>query len=124
MEVGMIDDRTMDLFGEPPRRSSGSPKARKSDPLTSHTAALFLNIDKVEAEVCWAISMYPNGCIYDEVIALLPNRRVHSIQPRFAPLRRKRKIIALGKRVSSRTGRKQTVYIICKENNDNHSTGK
>jgi hypothetical protein len=124
MEVGMMDDRTMDLFGDPPRKSSGEPKARRSDPLTSHTAALFLNIDKVEAEVCWAISMYPNGCIYDEVIALLPHRRVHSIQPRFAPLRRKRKIIVLGQRVSSRTGRKQTVYIISKESNDNNSTSK
>src|SRR5512137_1448779 len=111
MEVGMIDDRTMDLFDEPPRKgSSSNPKARRSDPLTSHTAALFLNIDKVESEVCWAIGMYPNGCIYDEVIALLQNRRVHSIQPRFAPLRRKLKIIAIGKRVSTRTRRKQTVY--------------
>ena len=120
----MMDDRTMDLFGEPPRKSSGEPKARRSDPLTSHTAALFLNIAKVESEVCWAIGMYPNGCIYDEVIALLPNRRVHSIQPRFAPLRRKRQIIAIGKRVSTRTGRKQTVYVINKENNDDNSTSK
>jgi len=115
MEVGMIDDRTMDLFGEPPRKSSGEPKARRSDPLTSHTAALFLNIAKVESEVCWAIGMYPNGCIYDEVIALLPNRRVHSIQPRFAPLRRKKQILAIGKRISTRTGRKQTVYVLNKE---------
>jgi hypothetical protein len=124
MEAWMIDDRTMDLFDEPPRKSSGEPKARKSDPLTSHTAALFLNIEKVESEVCWAIGQFPNGCIYDEVIALLPNRRVHSIQPRFAPLRRKRQILAIGKRTSTRTGRKQTVYVLNKEENDNHSTSK
>ncbi len=121
----MIDDRTMDLFDEPPRKKvSSEPKARKSDPLTSHTAAMFLNIAKVESEVCWAIGMYPNGCIYDEVVALLPNRRVHSIQPRFAPLRRKRQIIAIGKQVSTRTGRKQTVYVINKENNDDNCTSQ
>ena len=118
----MIDDRTIDMFDEPPRKSASSmPKARRTDPLTSHTAAMFLNIEKVESEVYWAISQFPNGCIYDDVIALLPNRRVHSIQPRFAPLRRKQKIIAIGKRTSTKTGRKQTVYVVNQEKNDDYS---
>jgi len=110
----MTDNRTMDLFDEPPRKRLKEPKSRNTDPLTSHTAAMYLDIGKVEEEVYWAISHFPSGCIYDQVVEMLPHRRVHSIQPRFAPMRRNGIILAIGKRVSSRTGRKQTIYIINK----------
>lgn len=108
----MTDDRTMDLFGEPPRKNDSQPRARRTDPLTSYSATKYLNVSVLEEEVCWAISQFPKGCIYDDVIAMLPNRRVHSIQPRFAPLRRRRRILAIGLKVSTKTGRKQTVYVI------------
>lgn len=109
------DNSTPDMFSEPPRKAISTPKARSTDPLTSHTAAMYLDVGKVEDEVCWAIAQFPAGCIYDQVVDMLPHRRVHSIQPRFAPLRRRHRIIAIGLRVSTRTGRKQTVYVVNKE---------
>jgi len=96
-----------DLFPEP-----HDPKSRSTDPSTSHAAAVYLNIGKVEQEVMWAISKYPDGAIYDEVVALLPHRRVHSIQPRFAPLRRSGQIVKIGGRRSKLSGRNQSVYIL------------
>jgi len=95
------------LFPEP-----HDPKSRSTDPSTSHAAAVYLNVGKVEEEVMWAISKYPDGAIYDEVVALLPHRRVHSIQPRFAPLRRSKQIVKIGERRSKLSGRNQSVYIL------------
>jgi len=95
------------LFPEP-----HDPKSRSTDPSTSHSAAVYLNVGKVEEEVMWAISKYPEGAIYDEVVALLPHRRVHSIQPRFAPLRRSGQIVKIGERRSKLSGRNQSVYIL------------
>jgi len=95
------------LFPEP-----HDPKSRSTDPSTSHSAAVYLNVGKVEEEVMWAISKYPDGAIYDEVVALLPHRRVHSIQPRFAPLRRSGQIVKIGERRSKLSGRNQSVYIL------------
>jgi hypothetical protein len=95
------------LFPEP-----HDPKSRSNDPSTSHSAAVYLNVGKVEEEVMWAISKYPEGAIYDEVVALLPHRRVHSIQPRFAPLRRSGQIVKIGERRSKLSGRLQSVYIL------------
>lgn len=99
------------LFPEP-----HDPKSRSSDPSTSHSAAVYLNVGKVEEEVMWAISKYPEGAIYDEVVALLPHRRVHSIQPRFAPLRRSGQIVKIGERRSKLSGRLQSVYILGEQN--------
>ena len=96
-----------DLFPEP-----HDPKSRSTDPNTSHSAAVYLNIGHVESEVMWAISKYPDGAIYDEVVAHLPHRRVHSIQPRFAPLRRSGQIVKIGERRSKLSGRNQSVYIL------------
>ena len=99
------------LFPEP-----HDPKSRSNDPSTSHSAAVYLNVGKVEEEVMWAISKYPEGAIYDEVVALLPHRRVHSIQPRFAPLRRSGQIVKIGERRSKLSGRLQSVYILGEQN--------
>ena len=95
------------LFPEP-----HDPKSRSTDPATSPSAAVYLNVGKVEEEVMWAISKYPDGAIYDEVVARLPHRRVHSIQPRFAPLRRSGQIVKIGERRSKLSGRNQSVYIL------------
>jgi hypothetical protein len=105
MEGNMTDQ--FSLFPEP-----HDPKSRSTDPSTSHAAAVYLNIGKVEQEVMWAISKHPDGAIYDEVVALLPHRRVHSIQPRFAPLRRSGQIVKIGERRSKLSGRNQSVYIL------------
>jgi hypothetical protein len=105
MEGNMSDQ--FSLFPEP-----HDPKSRSTDPSTSHAAAVYLNIGKVEEEVMWAISMHPDGAIYDEVVILLPHRRVHSIQPRFAPLRRSGQIVKIGERRSKLSGRNQSVYIL------------
>jgi hypothetical protein len=105
MEGDMTDQ--FSLFPEP-----HDPKSRSTDPSTSHSAAVYLNVGKVEEEVMWAISKYPDGAIYDEVVALLPHRRVHSIQPRFAPLRRSGQIVKIGERRSKLSGRNQSVYIL------------
>ena len=95
------------LFPEP-----HDPKSRGTDPSTSRSAAVLLNIGKVEQEVMWAISKFSEGAIYDDVVALLPHRRVHSIQPRFAPLRRSGQIVKIGERRSKLSGRNQSVYIL------------
>jgi hypothetical protein len=85
------------------------PLSRKTDPRTSSLATRFLDVGKIEAEVIWAISHFPHGCIYDDVVRLLPRRRVHSIQPRFAPLIRKKLIVATGEKRLGISGRYQRV---------------
>jgi hypothetical protein len=112
------DMSQLDMFSEPPkpRKQYGStPLARNTDPETSRQAYKYLDTNKIEKEVCWAIAQFPEGCIYDDVVALLPHRRVHSIQPRFAPLLRKRFIVLTGESRFGRAGRKQRVFKINKE---------
>lgn len=113
------DPHTMDMFNEPPRRPmrvlGSKPMSRNSDPETSKTAHKYLDTNKVEQEVCWAIAHFPDGCIYDDVVRLLPHRRVHSIQPRFAPLLRKGFIVATGEFRVGKAGRRQRVVKLNKE---------
>ena len=116
------DPYTMDMFNEPPRRPKrvikaygSKPLDRGTDPSTSRTAHKYLDIGKVEREVCWAIGHFPQGCIYDDVVNLLPHRRVHSIQPRFAPLLRKGFIVATGEYRKGRAGRYQRVVKLNEE---------
>jgi hypothetical protein len=111
----MKDTHTMDMFSEPPKKpqttwfQASKPLARNTDPTTSDTAAKYLDTNKVEQEVCWAVGHFPDGCIYDDVVRLLPHRRVHSIQPRFAPLLRKGILVATGEFRVGIAGRRQRV---------------
>jgi hypothetical protein len=116
------DPYTMDMFNEPPKRPKrvirnygSKPLERGTDPSTSRTAHKYLDTNKVEQEVCWAIGHFPQGCIYDDVVNLLPHRRVHSIQPRFAPLLRKGFIVATGEFRKGRAGRYQRVVKLNEE---------
>ena len=113
------DIYTEDMFDDQPKPSSSRALSRRNDPETSVTATKYTNINKLEAEVVWAIAHFMDGCIYDDVIKLLPHRRVHSIQPRFAPLLRKRIIINTGEKRVGLSGRKQRVVKInLKDRND------
>jgi hypothetical protein len=107
------DSNTGDLFPKPQKPQKlwlGSrPLYRNSDPSTSFVATQYTNVGRLEQEVLWAVSHYPDGCIYDDVIALLPNRRVHSIQPRFAPLIRKGLLRVLKEKRMGKSGRLQRV---------------
>ena len=119
-EYAMVnDDFTIDMFEalDLPKWSASKPLSRNTDPSTSSTATKYLDVGRLEAQVVWAISHFPNGCIYDDVVRLLPEIRVHSIQPRFAPLLRKRLIIATGEKRMGISGRDQRVVKI-KEQND------
>jgi hypothetical protein len=115
------DPYTMDMFNEPPKRPrqmkllGSKPLERNTDPETSRTAHKYLDTGKVEQEVCWAIGHFPDGCIYDDVVDLLPHRRVHSIQPRFAPLLRKGFIVATGEYRMGKSRRYQRVVKLNKE---------
>ena len=107
------DSNTGDLFPEPRRPQKlllgSEPLSRNSDPSTSATATKYTDVNRLEEEVLWAVSHHPDGCIYDDVIALLPNRRVHSIQPRFAPLIRKGLLRVLQEKRMGKSGRLQRV---------------
>lgn len=99
------DKSTSDMFGS-------APLHRRSDPETSKTATKFTDTSKLEGDVLWAISQFPQGCIYDDVVELLPHIRVHSIQPRFAPLIRKNLITVLPEKRAGKSGRLQRVVQI------------
>lgn len=116
----MNDPYTRDLFDDDspkPKRfvkTYGSrPLARNTDPSTSFTAFQHLDVGRLEQEVCWAIGQFPQGCIYDDVARLLPNRRQHSLRPRFAPLLRRGLIVATGEfRVGSKQRRQRVVKLV------------
>jgi hypothetical protein len=112
--VNKNDVFTRDMFGGKPRKQIpvNMGKSRKNDPSTSVNATKDVNIGLIESEVLWAISHFPDGCIYDDVVALLPHRRVHSIQPRFAPLLRKRLIFRNGDTRTGASGRQQRVMFL------------
>ena len=115
----MNDPYTKDMFGEPskrPRQMFGSrPLERSTDPETSGTAHKYLDTGRLEQDVCWAIGHFPDGCIYDDVVDLLPQHRVHSIQPRFAPLLRKGFIVATGGFRKGKSGRYQRIVKLNQE---------
>lgn len=110
------DKATQDLFGVHQTSEKlllgSEPLSRNTDPETSRSATKYTDVGKLEAEVLWAVSHFPDGCIYDQVIALLPHIRVHSIQPRFAPLIRKNMLKVLPEKRIGKSGRLQRVIQI------------
>jgi len=82
---------------------------RNTDPDTSYEAADSIDTTVLERIVYDTIKKFPNGCINDEVLALLPGFTHQTISPRYAPLLRKGWIIDTGDRRKARSGRSQRV---------------
>lgn len=83
--------------------------ARTDDPDTSHDAAYKLDATALEALVFDVIRGFPDGCIGDQVVQMMPDYRVDTISPRYAALLRKGYIIDTGERRPGRSGRSQRV---------------
>ena len=83
--------------------------ARTDDPDTSHDAAYTLDATALEALVFDVIRGFPDGCISDQVVQMMPDYRVDTISPRYAALLRKGYIIDTGERRPGRSGRSQRV---------------
>ena len=82
---------------------------RNTDPDTSHAAAESFTPAEMEALVLNAISKFPDGCIADDIEAMFPHIRSHSITPRFAPLLRSGCIVDTGERRMAKSKRGQRV---------------
>lgn len=83
--------------------------ARRTDPETSHEAAEAIDTTELEHIVYDTIKMFPNGCIGDDVVKMLPQFGIQTISPRYAPLLRKGWIVDTGERRKARSGRSQRV---------------
>lgn len=60
--------------------------ARTTDPQTSHAAAKSIATSRLEKVILQACKMARRGLTQDELCALLPDLRMNSLTPRFAPL--------------------------------------
>lgn len=97
--------------------------ARNTDPDTSHEAAESIDTTELERIVYDVIKMFPNGCIGDDVVRMLPQYGVQTVSPRYAPLIRKGWVIDTGERRKARSGRSQRVMIAAtKENYESRQT--
>lgn len=83
--------------------------ARHTDPETSHEAADSIDTTELERIVYETIKMFPNGCIGDDVVKMLPQFGSQTISPRYAPLIRKGWVIDTGEKRKARSGRSQRV---------------
>jgi hypothetical protein len=96
-----------ELFPSMPSPSPGL--ARNSDPSTSHEAAQSIDTTELEHVVYEVIKMFPNGCIGDDVVRMLPQYGIQTISPRYAPLIRKGWVLDTGEKRKARSGRSQRV---------------
>lgn len=94
--------------------------ARNTDPDTSHEAAGSIDTTELERIVYETIKQFPNGCISDDVLRLLPTYTHQTVSPRYAPLIRKGWVIDTGERRKARSGRSQRVMIAATK--ENHET--
>lgn len=83
--------------------------ARRTDPETSHEAADSIDTTELERIVYDTIKMFPNGCIGDDVVKMLPQFGIQTISPRYAPLIRKGWVVDTGEKRKARSGRSQRV---------------
>ena len=86
-----------------------APKARRTDPETSKQAALSLDPTEMETLVLEVIRLFPDGCIFDDIVHMLPTIREVSISPRLKPLQKKGLIEATGELRQGKSGRNQKV---------------
>ena len=84
---------------------------RNTDPDTSHEAAYKIDATELEALVFDVIKGFPNGCIGDDVLNMLPGHRVDTVSPRYAALIRKGYIIDTGERRLGNARRSQRVML-------------
>jgi hypothetical protein len=82
---------------------------RYTDPETSHEAAGSIDTTALEHIVYEVIKQFPNGCIGDDVVKMLPQFGIQTISPRYAPLIRKGWVIDTGEKRKARSGRSQRV---------------
>jgi hypothetical protein len=102
------------LFPNEPNPNPGL--ARNTDPDTSHDAAESIDTTALEQIVYEVIKQFPNGCIGDDVVKMLPQFGIQTISPRYAPLIRKGWIVDTGEKRQARSGRSQRVMkVITKE---------
>jgi len=102
------DWHTPDLFGE----SFGSPAkthVRRKDPATSKLAAKSIDSKTLELRVYDVICKFPNGCISDDVVRMIPEHGVQTISPRYAKLIKKGFIEDTGEQRQGAAGRMQRV---------------
>lgn len=83
--------------------------ARNTDPDTSHDAAESIDTTALEQIVYEVIKQFPNGCIGDDVVKMLPEFGIQTISPRYAPLIRKGWVVDTGEKRQARSGRSQRV---------------
>ena len=89
--------------------------ARNTDPETSHDAAESIDTTALEQIVYNVIKQFPNGCIGDDVVKMLPQFGIQTISPRYAPLIRKGWVIDTGEKRQARSGRGQRVMKVVKK---------
>ena len=89
--------------------------ARNTDPETSHDAAESIDTTALERIVCDVIKQFPNGCIGDDVVKMLPQFGIQTISPRYAPLIRKGWVVDTGEKRQARSGRSQRVMKVIKK---------
>ena len=81
---------------------------RKDDPVTSYESAEKIDTQKMEQIVLETIKTFPNGCIADEVLNVLPQYSYSTVTARFSTLLRKDHIEIIGIR-PGRSGRQQRI---------------
>jgi len=101
------------LFPNEPSPNPGL--ARNTDPETSHDAAESIDTTALERIVYEVIKQFPNGCIGDDVVKMLPQFGIQTISPRYAPLIRKGWVIDTGEKRKARSGRSQRVMKVIKK---------
>lgn len=89
--------------------------ARRTDPSTSHEAAESIDTTALERIVYEIIKQFPNGCISDDIVQMLPEFGIQTISPRYAPLIRKGWVTDTGERRQARSGRSQRVMKVIKK---------
>ncbi len=105
--MSIFDDMQKDIdkfFGSPAFKLS-----RKDSPPTSKQAALLVNTTSLEQLVYETIGKFPDGCIQDDVLAMLPNKPYSSVTARFKGLLEKGYIEDTGLTRAGMSGKQQRV---------------
>lgn len=93
-------------FGTHPKKL-----VRRNDPMNSMEAAISVETSKLEQLVYDTIASFPDGCIQDEVLQVLPFLPYSSVTARFKALKDRGYIEVIGSR-KGRSGRNQSVLKI------------
>ena len=88
------DTHTLDLFTQTPqpkkrkyvRKTEPRAMVRRTDPDTSRAAANSIDATALEQRVYEVICSFPNGCISDDIVRLIPEHGVQTVSPRYAKL--------------------------------------